>query len=292
MTNVVASDIEKELAQIDNLPTLPDVITKLGSAVHDPQSDANGIAAIIEDDQAMMARILKVVNSSFYAGAEPITSVQQAVARMGLQAVNNIAMSTAVFSTFSGGTCTTFDPREFWRHSISSGIAVVVLYEQARPFLRKQFGSDLLRLAGLMHDVGKIVLVQHFPDAFLAAVATAREQRRPLFEVEREHYGTDHAEVGAWLGEKWSLAPELVSAIRWHHAPSECQDEHTDLVKLVHSANYMCNLQRLGDSGDCSSPSFVQKVWKELGLTIGHIAALVDEIVRESEKSEILLSFV
>ncbi len=105
--------IVRRLEKIYNLPTLPAVIEKLGEEIRNPKSDARRVAALIEDDPSMMSRILKVVNSAFYGGIEPITSVQQAVSRMGFNAINNIALSTSVFAAFDKSGEAGFDRKEF-----------------------------------------------------------------------------------------------------------------------------------------------------------------------------------
>ena len=108
-------EILRRLETIHNLPTLPVVITKLREAISDPNADARKIAQIIEDDPAMMARILKVVNSALYRGRQDVTSLQMAVARMGFNAISNIAMSTTIFSVFKSTTEVGFSHEDFWR---------------------------------------------------------------------------------------------------------------------------------------------------------------------------------
>jgi len=147
--------IFQKLESIRDLPTLPMIIEKLGAAIRDPNTNAEGIAGIIEDDPAMMAKILKVVNSVLYGAREPINSLQLAVARMGLNAINNIAMSTSVFTTYKKDEQSDFDRVEFWRHCICTGIAAEVIYRRCRENLSQNYSKDLIHLSGLLHDIGK-----------------------------------------------------------------------------------------------------------------------------------------
>ena len=284
--------VEKRLNLINNRPTLPAVVNNLKKALSESKTDAARLAAIIHDDPAMMAKILKVVNSALYGGINKITSVQQAVARMGFSTVSNIALSTSVFSSFGKKGEKDFNREEFWRHSICTGIAASVLHDRAKGALSRQYPKDLLHLSGLLHDIGKIIFEQFFHDEFVNAVNSCAERMIPLYQVELEVILSDHAQVGAWLGKKWSLSPEYIETIRWHHEPENASPEHKEIVTLCHAANYICNLEQIGNSGDSVAPAFFQSVWKKLGLGVGDITPIADQVREESKKSEILLSFL
>ena len=265
-----------KLDQVRDLPTLPVVMHRLSAAIRDPNSDAKSIAHLIEDDPAIMARILKVVNSALYGGDVKVQSIQHAVTRLGMRAVNNVALSTSVFSVFDDGDSTVFNREAFWRHSVSVGIAAGVLYDRAEPYLKKGCTKDALRLAGLLHDIGKLVLYRYWREDFSRALVLAQEQRQPLHVAEQEVVGADHARIGAWLGSKWNLSEDLVQAIRWHHDPFSAPPEHWELTALCHVANYVCNQQKIGDGGDLTEPQWIQGVWKELGLSVADISLVVD----------------
>lgn len=286
----ISSEILTRLESIRNLPTLPAILDKFRAEIANPRTDASRVARIIEDDPSMMARILKVVNSALYGASNPITTVQHAVARMGFNAVNNIALSTAVFSSTQHAGPALFDRKEFWRHCISTGIAAGVVYKASPIRTRRRFGNDLLHLAGLVHDIGKIIFEAYFAEAFAATLQACRDRQIPLYQLELEIIGTDHAQVGAWLGQKWKLAPEVVHCIRWHHEPANAPAESVELVQLCHAANYLCNLEKIGDSGDSVAPFFFQSVWKSLELNVSDISTIIDRVKEETAKSDILLA--
>ncbi len=285
-------EILRKLEKVRNLPTLPVVIEKLREAIRDPSSDAHRIAMIIEDDPSMMARILKVVNSPLYGGRDQITSLQLAVARMGFNAVSNIAMSTSVFSTFPKSGQTDFSRELFWKHCICTGIAMLVLFERTKAKLNKRYSSDLLQLAGLLHTIGIIVLEQYFHDDFIRSIDLAHSAGMPLIDAQQEILGADYTLVGSWLGMRWNLSQELLQVIRWHHDPESSDVEYRDICMLCHCANYICNLKKLGDCGDTTAPSLQQKIWLKIGLTVKDISDTVDHIVEESRNSEVLMAFL
>lgn len=281
----------EKLETITTLPTLPAVMQRLGTVVRNPNTSAEQVSAIIKDDPAMTARILKVVNSAAFSGGEAIVSIQQAVARMGFVAVQNLALSTSVFSAFDKQEGAEFNREEFWRHSVCVGIGANVLYAHTAEMFKIKIPKDVLHLSGLLHDIGKIIFEHFFHGEFIQAVHLAAARQAPLFLAEREVFGADHAEVGHWLAEKWNLSKEAAETIRWHHDPERAEAKYLDLVRLCHTANHIINLEKIGDGGDHAAPVFNIGVWKRLGLKVKDIRQIVQEVINDSKQSETLMSF-
>lgn len=278
---------------VRNLPTLPIVMQKLSSAIQDPNSDARTIARLIEDDPAISSRILKVVNSSLYGGGSvKIESVHQAVARLGLTATNNIALSTSILGAFSPETPQVFDRTAFWEHSICVGIAACIVYDHTAPNLKRRQSKETLRLVGLLHDIGKLIMDLYLTEDFQAAVQLVEKDPMPLYKAELETVGVDHATIGGWICGKWNMSEELMMPILWHHDPDSAPPEHWELTAICHVANYICNLEKIGNGGDLVAPTAVRSIWKRLGLSIGDISGIVDRIVDESSQSDILLALI
>jgi len=285
-----------ELLQIfesaDDLPTLPEVAIRLQGTVDDPDSSAKDVAAIIEEDPAIATRVLKMVNSVFYAPARgsEITHLQPAIARLGFVTVTNIALSTSIFKAFSRNQKPVFDRREFWRHSITVGIITTVLQDFCQDRIDQQITRDVAHLSGIVHDMGKILFERYANDEFHQAITSARAADISTVKEEARFIGMGHDEAGAWLAGKWKLAQEIRDVIRWHHDPLSCPElDHQPLAKLVHMADYICHSQGLGESGN-HSPAYDNRIREELALTPDKIAEIMDVVEEESSKSEVLLS--
>ena len=283
------TELLRKIEEIESLPTLPAVVTKLSRALEDPDVNAEYIGKIIYDDPAMTAKILKVVNSSLYGLSQPVASISQAAALMGFKSVKNIALTASVFSTFDMEAQSRFNRKEFWKHSIIVGIAMNVLYDYVKKNIKSTYTSDILHLAGLVHGIGIIVFEQYFHVKFTFSMIFAAKENIQLSAAERNTLGADHCEIGAWLGSKWKLPPEVVAAIRWHEEPENAPAEFADLVNLCHTAKYICTLKKLGDYGD-SVTSFKSEVWKALGLTMQEIGDIIDEILKRAEESETFIA--
>lgn len=280
--------VYKKLKSVKDLPSLPIVVQKIRQSLSDSNTNAESISLILKDDPAMSSKILRVANSAVFGLPQKVESVNQAIAILGFSAIGNIAMTASVFSSFSKGN-RDFDRREFWRHSISVGFGMTAVYELSKESLGKKYSKDVLHLAGLLHDMGKMVFDEFFHTDFIEAVKLARKDATPLFHAEREVFGLDHAELGAWLGAKWNLNDEVVHAIRYHHEIDEARD-HVELVNLCHTANHACNLHNCGDGGDLASPFFKMGILKKLGMKVKDIRIISEEVKEEAKHSEILLA--
>ena len=279
------------LESSEDLPTLPEVAVRLQKVVDDDTSGAKDVAHIIEDDPAIATKVLKVVNSSFYVTEHgEITQLQPAIARLGFLTVVNIALSTSVFGAFAGSSHPVFDRKEFWRHSISVGIIASVLHDYSEPEVGQPLTRDVVHLAGIVHDMGKVLFERYANTEFHAAIASARKFEIPALKEECRFVGMGHDEVGAWLAHKRRIGGAVEAAVRWHHDPLSCPDASLrPLVKLVHIADYICHNQELGESGN-PCPSYDHRVREELNLSSDKIGQIMARVQVEAAKSDVLMS--
>ncbi|MBI5058753.1 HDOD domain-containing protein [candidate division KSB1 bacterium] len=225
------SEIQHRILSSGDLPTLPTIAIEVSRLATSPLTGMSDIVRIIRNDPPLTAKILRVANSAFYGMPRRIESLNMALVVLGMREINNLVTCISVLRAFPGRGEAGFDRNAFWEHSAGTGeIARVIA---SRLHLRLH-GVEFT--AGLLHDVGKIVLDQHFHSEFMESLRVASAEGLSTAEAERRVLGVDHAEIGAWLAEAWALPPAITECIRYHHQPTLSPDSRT-LTAVVHMAN-------------------------------------------------------
>lgn len=225
-----------KLDRIKDIPTLPTIVFELNKLLRDPDTSIKTVCDTIEKDQAITLKILKLVNSAFYGFKSKISDLRNAVALLGYNAVRNAIVSLSVINSFPKRvTLMDFDITVFWKHSL----AVAVTSKNIAQLSKKE-SPDNCFVGGLLHDTGKVILAQYFPELFETVWAALQEEQISFYESERKTLPIDHAKVGAHLASKWQLPKGLVDAIRWHH---EFQPEikSANFVRNIYLANFIVN---------------------------------------------------
>ncbi len=287
-----ADELLEVFERANDLPTLPEVAVKLISMLNDSKSSATDAAKLIADDPAISVKVLKMVNSSLYAPANSreITSLPLAISRLGFVAVANIALSTSVFKAFNPSTKPAFDRKQFWHHSVSVGLLASLMHNHMSDLSKKRFPKDVVHLAGIVHDMGKILFERYANVEFHLAIHKSNSMNQSLLIQEKRVMGMGHDEAGGWLSEKWNLGREITNVIRWHHDPLGCPDEEDkELVMLVHMADYIAHKLRLGESGNeiCNYDPVIRDI---LNISPNLIDELREEIKESIKQSLLLLS--
>ncbi len=219
----------------ENLPVLPQVATAVLKLVDDPRSSAKDLERAIERDMALATKVLRVANSSYY-GTANVNSISRAVSVLGLNTVRSLVVSIAYQQMVSGRTQSAlFQRTNFWSHSLGVGITSRVVCKMLMP--QK---SEEMYLAGIMHDVGMLVLDRFIPADFDRAIKLCKESRIPMHEAENEVLGFNHAQVGGLLAEQWGLSKAISNAITFHHTPEE-DDQTQDLTCMIALANTLAH---------------------------------------------------
>ena len=208
--------LRQKLQAGGDLGTLPFVVQNLLSLMADPTASARDLKRVIQADQALVARVLKLANSAYYGFAHKISDVGQAVTLIGFGALRRMVMSITAFDMFFRSGNEVYDRNTLWYHSLSTACCARLLASRLGAA-----SSEEMFAAGLLHDVGLALLDQHVHACFVSLMRTAREQGRSLIDVERSALGVTHEEVGMWAANAWNLPPVLSFAIRNHHSPFE-----------------------------------------------------------------------
>ncbi|MCA8939129.1 MAG: HDOD domain-containing protein [Planctomycetes bacterium] len=290
----VRDRILNSVKSVDDLPTISAVVARLNEVIDEDGSTAADVAEVIAQDPPTMARVLKLLSSPLYAPRMPAGStitVQMAVVRLGMEPLRDIVLSTSVLSSFRGvSTATSFDFDEFWRHSICVGLASQVLLDYLLPGINAPEECEAF-LAGLCHDLGKIVLANRFDAEFQDVIELVEQREGLMIECERELLEIGHDEIGAALAESWALPEEIQAAIRWHHEPESCPDaSHEVLVRIVQLADFVCNHQQIGYSGNARVPDIPSDSFTTVGIDPERIPDIVRDVQERSAHSALILS--
>jgi HD-like signal output (HDOD) protein len=258
-----------------DVPSLPKVCTRLNEAVNNPRSSTLDIADIISEDAALTARLLRLVNSSFYGFPSTIETPSQAVMIVGTTHLCDLALTTSVMRLFRGIPREFVTMDSFWRHSIACGLAARVLAaHRHEPNLERFF------VAGVLHDIGRLLIYQQTPELARAAIEKSIVDSALLFDAEREALGCDHGALGGALLRAWSLSASLEESVAYHHRPTRARRYPVEAA-LVHVADVIAQALELGSSGDRYVPPVEPEAWAVLELPVSVVGTVVEEVERQ-----------
>lgn len=229
---------QKKIEQIENLPTLPEVANKLLKIINDPTTTAVDVANLISRDLSLTSKVLRLANSAFYGIPRTVTTVQNAVVILGLKVINTMVFSITVVKMFPGdGRNELFSRKKFWAHALACAVLARQLALRMRKFTL--FDPEECFCAGLIHDIGRVVLDQFFHENFVKAIQMAMDRKIPLTQAESEVFGFNHSDVGDWLTSRWELPQDIRVPIVAHHNPSKTEYGR-EITTLVHLADSLC----------------------------------------------------
>jgi putative nucleotidyltransferase with HDIG domain len=232
-----ALNIDQALLRIKELPTLPDVVFKVNEVVNNPSTSAADLEIVISRDQAIAAKVLKLVNSAFYGLPGRVDNLSRAIPLLGFSTVRNLVLSVSIFDLAS---ITGFDVKQFWRHSFATSIAA-----RAIALADRLPDAETHSLAGLLHDIGKVLLLEYFSKEYQSVLSLMETKELTFIQAERRLYATDHCEVGGAIADKWTFPPNLKAAIAYHHNPERAGDL-ADFVSVTATANALCDPNETG----------------------------------------------
>lgn len=221
------------VAAIGELPALPSTYAALVHALEDPETSLDQVGALVERDVAVAAKVLQLVNSSFFGLSREVSTIPMAVGYLGFETLTQLVVTVEVFRTFACGPHMAAFVEEVQRHSRCVAAIAAVL-----PVARQNAGTTLV--AALLHDVGKLIMATRLSGQFETALQASRDRNRPLHTLEEEITGTTHAEIGAYLLALWGLPSAVVTAVSQHHQPvSVTANTALDISLALHLADML-----------------------------------------------------
>jgi len=250
----------EELIQgLDDLPSLPAVVMELLSSIDQEDIDISVLAKKVAADQALTAKTLRLANSSAFGLQVKATTIGQAMTYLGFQSTRNLIMAAAMTGCFPSGRCPSFDDKVFWRLSIATASCARVLARHMR------FNQDVAFTAGLLHGIGRLVLVTRYPEQYDTVLRERKRLDGNLLDTERALLGIDHILAGAALAEHWQFSGTMQQAIAFYHAPETPGAGF--LATIVHVSNAVAHGLDLSGDADELVPAVSSVAWTALGLS-------------------------
>lgn len=256
------------------LASLPEVVMRAVDLINDPNSSAAQIGAIIAEDPGLTARLLKIVNSPFYGFPSRIDTVSRAITVIGTVELLDLILATSVVKTFRGIPTELVDMNAFWEHCLFTAVLARTLAMRQRAV-----NTERYFIAGLLHDIGALVLYKQAPEIARQALQQARDQQQALHEAEQTLLGFHHGDVGANLLEAWHLPQTLIEVARFHHTPDEAKRLSLETY-TVHLADLIsCTRQDPCHEAQHENASQLAAAWTLVGLP----PRIVDSVLKEAE---------
>jgi len=272
--------LEIKVSRSENLPVLPQIVSQVLKLADDQDASPKDMERIVERDPAITAKILRVANSSYY-GLQQVSSTGRAISMLGMNAVRSLVVGVAYQQVIAGRALAShFNKLEFWRHSLGVATGARILAK-----LKLPMRSEELYVAGMMHDVGLLVMDRFHPLELDKTVKFAIEEGMCLHDAEQLMFGFDHSHVGAMLADKWALAPVIADAVRYHHDPMS-DDENQQSTLIIAVANLLAHQCGLTNNVP-GQPNEVPEAWVEqLGLPAEQLEIIKNVMAQEIVKAE------
>ena len=228
------TNLKKIVAGITHLPSLPSLYTQLLEELQCEQGSLDRVSDIISQDVALSMKMLQIVNSAFFGLARPLANVKSAVQHLGFETVKTLILVVKTMESFDSSSARGFEVEPFWDHCVRTGrlAKAICMREQAN-----QEFMDQAMTAGMLHDVGRLILAHHCAEKFVSIAKWEDEQRSTAEQAELAILGTTHAYLGGYILGAWGLPPSIVEAVLYHHHPSQIDFDRFAPLTAVHVAN-------------------------------------------------------
>ncbi len=259
------------------LPSPPAIALKILQAVRQEENSFQDIAAIIKSDPSLTVRVLKIANSSLYGLSNPVTSLAQATGLIGTEALKNIALSFVIVQEFQEQRQGSFNLELFWRRAVTAAVAADVVADAVG-----HVDHDLF-IAGLLQDIGILVLFLSIPDDYTAVLDTKRVNNTSLCSVEKKQFSCDHTTIGALLLESWNIPKSIIEPIRFHHSHKDASEAFKKSALILEIADKIAAIYHglHSNSKAMEIRSMLEKEWQ---LSPDTITTIIDTVGERSKE--------
>jgi putative nucleotidyltransferase with HDIG domain len=266
MEEDLKTSIKGEILQVQDLPTLPHVLSELTKLLEDPDVSSESIAKVISTDQVLSAKVLKMVNSPIYGFPGRISSIQHALVLLGINVVRGIIISTSVFDMMVQAM------KGLWEHSLGCATACNIIARRAGFEDPEEYA-----VAGLLHDLGKVVTAFQLPDLHKTILDTVKAKDMNYIHAEKDVMGFGHDRINAWLARHWGLPPNIREAMSRHHSP-QLAEFYKPMSCVVHVGDFLVRLFEFGNSGDDQTAYLRPEALIELKFKMTDLDKVMDEM--------------
>jgi putative nucleotidyltransferase with HDIG domain len=282
------SAIIRKLITIKQLPTLPVMMTRILKCVENANSSASDVGDIVSNDPSISSKILRFANSAFYGRSSQVDTIQEAIVIIGFNTVKQLALATSMFESFSGvKSQRTFDRLEFWKHSMGTAMATSMLFGKA-----SKSETDRIYTAGLLHDIGKLVMDIYFHKDYIAAVEKAACESLFISQAERYVFKSDHGEIGAWLAERWHFPDSLKVPMQFHHNVDEADIDHKRTTMMIHVADFVSRSAEVGLCNSQKPPVLEEELLSLVNLKSSDILKAIKKMKKKEDEIDAFLKAI
>ncbi len=261
-----------ELVNESDIASIKNIASGILKVVNDIKSDAKDLEDVIKLDPPLVARVLKVANSAYYASHKKISDVNEAIVRIGFDMMKYIALGQKVRNIFDKGEpMNGYSRVELWKQSVTVGLLCRLIFKK-----QSIEGGENIYTAGLLHNIGIIAIDQLLPDEFSMILEKTKIENKNLVQAENDVLGYNHAELGMIITQQWNFPTDLISVVGYHHYPAGVDQKYLIETSILHAADYICQENGFGYS---DSPFRDETVFQECLNNIGMRPESLDEIL-------------
>jgi putative nucleotidyltransferase with HDIG domain len=279
--------IDRIKQKLRDIPSLPEVVSRVMELVQDPKSSAAQLSKVISHDPGLTSRVLRLVNSAYYGFPKQISSIQHAIMILGFTTMRGLVLSSSIFKIFAPKTdgIIFLDYKKFWKHSLMTAIAS----KEIAKFLYFQQDDDIFS-AAILHDIGKIILDQYDHENYVNVLKTPLKDRQMehVIPFEEEFCGVNHCDIGYMVAEAWNLPESIANVVKFHHAPLNA-GKFMFLTSIVYIANITSTI--IMDELVLDENLFNKEVLDYLRMSTDDLAVVLQKVMEETSNIDDLESF-